>query len=191
VLVPHRAIAALGAWLVAMEGRLRTAAATARIPGWAEPIVEPVVRRVRAHPLGRRINAQFLQFGFVGAFGFFVDYAALLVLTELVQFNPILGKVLSFGVAVIATWIVNRTWTFREEARDDRRMEEASSYLAVQCAAFALNFAVFAALIRAFPGFDHGLALFPPMAAGSIAGLGVNYFGSRQLVFRPRPTPAE
>ena len=191
VLVPHRAIAMLGAWLVAMEGRLRTAAAGAKLPGWAEPIVEPVVQRVQAHPLGRRIDAQFLQFGFVGAFGFAVDFAFLQLLTGAAQFNALLGRILSFAVAVIATWVVNRTWTFREQARDDRRAEEASSYILVQCAAGALNLAVYYALIRAFPGFDHGLALFPPTAAGALAGLGINYFGSRHLVFRPRTSPAE
>lgn len=187
VLVPHRALAGAGAWLVAMEARLRALAAGAKLPDWAEPVLQ----RVRAHPLGRRINAQFLQFGFVGAFGFVVDYAVLLLLTGVVQFNAILGRILSFAVAVLATWIVNRTWTFREHARDDRRAEEASSYLAVQCTAFVLNMGVYTALIAAFPGFDHGLALFPPTFAGALAGLGINYLGSRHLVFRARPTPAE
>jgi putative flippase GtrA len=189
VLVPHRALATLGRWMLRAEAKLRALAAGAKLPGWAEP----VLARVRAHPLGRRIDAQFLQFGFVGAFGFAVDYAALLLLTGVVQFNAILARILSFAIAVFATWVVNRTWTFREHARDDRRAEEASSYFAVQCTAFVLNMGVFTALIAAFPGFDHGLALFPPTFAGAIAGLGINYLGSRHLVFRAAraTTPAE
>ena len=189
VLVPHRAMAAAAAWLAAMEAKLRALAEGAKLPGWAEPIAA----RVRAHPLGRRIDAQFVKFGCVGVFGLTVDYGVLLVLTGLAQFNPYLGRVLSFAVAMTATWIVNRSWTFREHARDDRRGEEATSYFAVQCTAGVLNLAVYNALIKAVPLFDHGILLFPPVFAGAVAGLGVNFLGARYLVFRPRPepTPAE
>jgi putative flippase GtrA len=186
VLVPHRAIAAVAAWLLAMEARLRALAAGARLPAWAEPILA----RVRAHPLGRRLSPQFIQFGFVGVFGLTVDYGVLLLLTGLVQFNPVLGRILSFTVAMFATWVANRTWTFREHARDDRRAQEASSYFFVQCIAGALNLAVYNALIKLVPVFDHGLALFPPVLAGAIAGFGVNYFGSRHFVFRGAPPSA-
>ncbi len=188
VLVPHRAIAAVKAWLLAMEARLRKLTARARPPAWAEPIVA----RVRAHPLGRRINAQFVQFGFVGAFGFVVDAGGLEFLTGVVQFNAPLAATLSFGFSVFATWVVNRAWTFREQARDDRRMEEAQSYVAVQCTAGVLNLLVFMSLVAAFPVLGHGLALLPPKFAGSLAGLGINYIGARYLVFRaPRTQAAE
>ena len=142
VLVPHRAIAAAAAWLAAMEAKLRALAEGAKLPGWAEPIAA----RVRAHPLGRRIDAQFLKFACVGVLGLTVDYGVLLGLTGLAQFNPYLGRVLSFAVAMTSTWIVNRSWTFREHARDDRRGEEVTTYFAVQCAAGVLNLAVYNAL---------------------------------------------
>jgi putative flippase GtrA len=188
VLVPQRAIATAKAWLLAAEAKLAALAAGARLPGW----VEPIVARVRAHPLGRRIDAQFIQFGCVSVFGLTVDFCVLQLFMDVAQFNVLLARFLSFTVAVAATWIANRVVTFREHSSRDRALNEASSYFVVQCVAFALNFGVFQALVRAFPDFSQGLAVFPPFFAGAVAGFGVNYFGARYLVFRaPRATPAE
>lgn len=186
VLAPHVALSRAAKLWLAMEARLRQLAATAKAPAWAEPILA----RARATPIGRKISPQFIQFGFVGAFGFTVDFLGLELLTEGAQFNPQLAAVLSFVVAVGATWVMNRTWTFREEARDDRRLEEASAYVAVQCTAGVLNLAVFMALVSAVPAFAHGIGLFPAKFAGALAGLGINYFGARYLVFRPSRTTA-
>jgi putative flippase GtrA len=180
VLVPHRAIAAAGAWLLAAEARLKALAAGAKLPAWAEPIVA----RVRAHPLGRRISPQFIQFGCVSVFGLAFDFAVLQLLMGLAQFNVLLARPLSFVAAVIATWVANRVVTFREHSSQQRPLDEASSYFTVQCLAFALNYSVFQALVRAFPDFSEGLAVFPPFFAGAVAGFGVNYLGARHFVFR-------
>ncbi len=182
VLAPYAAIARVRAWLEQLQAWIARHVRRWTLPAWAAPIVE----RVMGHPLTRRLNAQFLRFAVVGAWGFFVHAVFLMILNDGAHLNPYLAFVLAFSIAVLATWLLNRSWTFKAHARDDRRLEEAGAYLAVQLTAFALNFTAFSTLISLAPELGSGLFKLIPLAAGACAGLGINYFGARFLVYRPR-----
>ncbi|MEI9889414.1 MAG: GtrA family protein [Caulobacteraceae bacterium] len=58
--------------------------------------------------------------------------------------NKIGARLLSFSVAVVATWVANRLWTFRGHDGPKRSLaREFASYLSVQSVGFAANFAVY------------------------------------------------
>jgi putative flippase GtrA len=68
----------------------------------------------------RKLIGQFTRFGVVGLIGLVIDLAVfnLLRATVLSPDNlhegPVLAKIISTSLAIVANWIGNRYWTFRE-----------------------------------------------------------------------------
>ena len=146
--------------------------------------------RVRAQPVIGRflppLNGHFARFCCVGGLGFIVDFSVLTTIVDL-GVNKIGARVLSFSVAVVATWLVNRLWTFRGHEGPKRSLaREFGSYLTVQSVGFAANFAVYTAVIYSAPVKDEHLQLLVGSLAGTAAGLVINYLGAKHLVFRRR-----
>ncbi len=98
--------------------------------------------------------------------------------------TPIGGRGVSFVVAVLATWLVNRAWTFQRHAAQRSLLRELSTYVAVQSVGFAANFAVYTSLVVGVTALQG--RLLPPMVAGTAAGLVINYLGAKHIVFRRR-----
>jgi putative flippase GtrA len=95
--------------------------------------------------------------------------------------NPIAGRAVSFPVAVFATWLANRTFTFPDKI-EQSRVREASTYVAVQLVGGAANFAVYSALVHSVQICSDWPIL--ALAFGAAAGLTINYLGSKHIVFR-------
>ena len=93
----------------------------------------------------------------------------------------ILAGILSFFVAGTSNWFLNRMWTFRGASKG-RVHYEWLRYLATNAAGFVLNRGVYIALIATSTLCNLHPVL--ALAAGSIAGLGVNFMMSRRIVFR-------
>src|SRR6188768_3412653 len=68
----------------------------------------------------RRLIGQFARFGVVGLVGFAIDFAVFNLLRatifspEEVHEGPVYAKIISTSIAILANWIGNRYWTFRE-----------------------------------------------------------------------------
>lgn len=124
---------------------------------------------------------QALRFGVVGTIGFAVDTATVYALHFLLRLDLYSAGALAYVVAATATWALNRAWTFRDAARE-KPARQWALFLAVQLIGFALNRGTYAALIAWLP-----IASAHPViavAAGSIAGMGVNFLTARLIVFR-------
>jgi putative flippase GtrA len=154
----------------------------AALPRWIE--------RIRAIPLvaavERRIDPKFLRFGMVGTVGFIVDAAVLHTMVGLVHLDPFRGQLIAFAVAVTATWLLNRTFTFRH-ATAHGPVRQAALYLAVQGAGGLANFAVYAGLLTLVPALTSMLLI--PLAFGAGAGLCLTFAGSKYIAFKAAPTP--
>ena len=130
----------------------------------------------------RALILQFLRFGVVGTLGFVVDAAVLLAMLR-VGAGPYGGRVVSYLAAASTTWVVNRAWTFRDAARDTPAARQWGVFVALNLLGFAANYGTYAALIawteteRAFPVLG--------VAAGSVAGMFINFAVARMVVFRP------
>ena len=132
------------------------------------------------------MTSRFLRFAIVGTLGFVVDAGvlALVLQSGLAGFHA--GRCLSFLAAASFTWALNRRFTFADRAASrGSRGAQWARYVAAMSAGAAVNYAVYA-LVLAWAGYTALIAPFA-VAAGSIAGLGVNFSAARWFVFAARP----
>ncbi|MDB5369059.1 MAG: GtrA-like protein [Roseomonas sp.] len=134
----------------------------------------------RLGPERTALLGQLFRFGVVGTMGFVIDTATLYAAISLGA-GLYLGRVLSYVTAASANWAVNRTWTFSEADRSAKG-RQWMMFLLVNLVGFAVNYGTYTALVSSWP-----LAAAYPVigvAAGSLAGLGGNFFLSRRFVFK-------
>lgn len=120
--------------------------------------------------------ASFLRFGMVGCVGFAVD-AGVLQLLLLAGWGPVGARAVAIPVAVFATWVLNRSFTF-PEAQSGPALASFLRYAGVSAAGAGVNFVVYAALVLV--GVQPLLAL----VAASVVAMAVNYLGSKHFAFR-------
>ena len=134
----------------------------------------------------RAIAGELVAFGVVGAIGFAIDGGILTLLATRLGVDVYAARTISFSVATLATWLLNRRAVFRARAapRGGRR-EEYVRYLAVQVCGAAINLGVFSALIAVHPA----LRAVPivPLAVGAAIAMIFNYAGVRYWAFGGRP----
>lgn len=128
---------------------------------------------------------QFALFCVAGVLGFIVDAAVVQALVGLGGFDPYSSRVVSFLCAMTATWLFNRRYTF-VGGRDEGLVREWFRYFVAMLGGFAVNYGVYAAMVYASPLVREWPVL--GVAAGSVAGLAVNYLSSRFWVFRSPPS---
>ncbi len=126
---------------------------------------------------------QFLRFCAVGATGFVVDAGVLLIELHAFSVNPIWGRFISFSVAVLTTFELNRNWAFKQ-VNHQSYLVSLRNYLGVQGVGFACNFIVYTTLYMLLPS-GYNFPLFC-LAIGSVIALTVNYVGASLIVFRPK-----
>lgn len=124
---------------------------------------------------------QFLLFCIGGVIGFVVDAGVLRLLISAFAANAYLARVFSFLCAATATWLFNRHHTFRGVRRYGL-LGEWGRYLFAMTGGFVVNYGTYALLyyfvplVRTYPELG--------VAAGSVAGLVVNYASSRWWIYR-------
>lgn len=119
-------------------------------------------------------------FAVAGVIGLLVDIAVLYLLREAI--GPFYGRGVSFFAAVVATWLVNRSLTFADRRSGLSRKREFTVYFTLMLAGGAVNYATYSALVLGFELVSRHLFL--GVAAGSLAGMLVNFLTSRYLLFR-------
>jgi putative flippase GtrA len=137
------------------------------------------------------LAGRILRFGVVGGIGFVVDAAVLWALTGPASVDPYGARLGSFAVAVVVTWLLNRSFTFASTARpgggETARgpAAEFARYLGSQGLGWLVNFALYSLVVAAFRTVDH-IALYA-LAVGSAAAMGLNFLLASYFVFgRPR-----
>ncbi|MFQ3623522.1 MAG: GtrA family protein [Acetobacteraceae bacterium] len=130
---------------------------------------------------GFRLTEQMLRFAVIGTLGFLVDTATVYAAHFAAGIGLYGAGVLGFLVAASFTWAMNRRFTF-PEARAQARGPQWLRFVATQAIGFAVNRGTYAALIAVLPPAREHPVL--AVAAGSIAGMGVNFVTARQIAFR-------
>lgn len=128
----------------------------------------------------RKLVLEFLLFGIAGIIGFVVDAAILHALAP--ALGPFIARIASFLAAVFATWLVNRYLTFRRRQSTLNRKAEFSGYLVLMLGGGAVNYAVYSTLVVYSPLVREYLVL--GVAAGSLAGMLINFALARFILFR-------
>jgi putative flippase GtrA len=121
-----------------------------------------------------------LRFAVGGAIGFAVDAGVLHLLMAGAGMGPYAARVPSFLAAATSTWLVGRYWTFAD-LRGARRGREWRRWIAAMAVGGAINYAVYAAAVAG----SATVLAWPVLgvAAGSLAGMVVNYLTARYWVF--------
>ncbi len=121
---------------------------------------------------------QLISFGGVGTLGFLIDAAVFTAANLLLQ-NLYLARAVSYFAAASSNWFWNRKFTFG--ASDRAPAQEWGRFLVLQTAGGAVNYGLYALLVSIYPFF----AAYPiaAIAAGSVAGMGVNFLTAKFFVF--------
>lgn len=170
-------------WLVAAAAAVSMISlvpATGRIevPGWAARIWSSP----RVQAVAGRFDPAFFRFGLVGVAGFTVDATVLHLVHNLMGLSPFLARFISFPVAVLATWLLNRSFTFKKPTVHTP-LREAMVYALVQGAGGVANLGIYNLALYLDPALGHALLI--PLALGSAAGLCLTFVGSKYIAFKP------
>lgn len=116
-------------------------------------------------------------FAFAGGTGFVVDAGVLQILLSVTSVGPFIGRVISIAVAMTATWLINRTFTF---GKSDRHVaEEGARYGVIGVLGALLNYGIYSAIVLALPGVWPVMAV----AVSSVAAMAFSYLGYSRFVF--------
>ena len=136
---------------------------------------------------GLALIRQIAKFGVVGACAFVIDVSVFNVLlyageSPLLAGQPLWAKIVSSGVATVASWLGNRFWTFRHTRRPQALRELA---LFVLMCTIGLGLSLLCLAVSHYVlGFKSGLA---DNIAANVVGLAVGttfrFWAYRQLVF--------
>ena len=126
---------------------------------------------------------QLSQFAFAGVIGYLVDTGVLLLVYPWA--GAYAGRFISFAAAVLATWLINRSLTFRNQRDGKPLHREFSLYFLSMLGGGAVNVFTYAGLVFFF---NLSLSMLPvAVAVGSLAGMMVNFWLSKRFVFTARP----
>jgi putative flippase GtrA len=132
--------------------------------------------------LERLWTLQFFRFAVVGTTAFVVDTVVLYVAVW-AGLGLYSGRVVSYLVAATFTWYGNRRLTFTTHAHGKPAIiAEWARFIVANLAGGAVNYATYAAAITSMPLVRAHPVL--GVAAGSLAGLSVNFLASKFVVFR-------
>jgi putative flippase GtrA len=134
-----------------------------------------------------KVAGQILRFGIVGGLGFLVD-AGLLEVMLLLGLGYYGGRAVSFLAAATATWILNRSFTFRRETRSGMPAAgEWLTYLVLMVVGGVVNYGIYALAVE----LSEPVRRYPVLgvALGSIAGMAINFWTAKTMVFERKPKP--
>lgn len=129
------------------------------------------------------------RFAVVGGIGFLVDGGLLTLLSQYFRIDIYLSRLMSFSVATLVTWVLNRTFVFKNgTSTSGRKSLEYGRYLLVQILGAMTNLLIFTTAIMAHAPMRSVPVI--PLAIGAVFGLLVNYFGSHHWVFAKQRSEA-
>ena len=132
-----------------------------------------VERRTQWTPAGQHPLRHGLAFVLSGGTAFAVDATVLQGLTALLGVPAIAARVAAIALAMVAGWLMHRTFTFAVATQPS--VAEFVRYAGVAWAAAAVNYAVFVLILLARPG-THPLV---GLVVSSIAAMVLAYLGMR------------
>lgn len=97
----------------------------------------------------RALVEQFLKFGVVGAVAFVIDYGILMLLSQVVGWDPLPSSVISFTISLVFNYLASMHFVF--ERRDDlSRRRELVIFVLLSVIGLAINSACIWAGTEAF-----------------------------------------
>jgi putative flippase GtrA len=120
------------------------------------------------------------KFLIVGMLGTLTNLAVFFVIVDLRKWNPTIGAIVAFAVAVAQNYVLNHFWTFAHQVRGASvSVRGYVRFVVVALVALGINLVVLWIVLAIFD---------PPwkviaQAAGILSGTAINYVGSKFWVF--------
>jgi putative flippase GtrA len=127
-----------------------------------------------------RLPPGFAAFLVIGGVGFVVDASILATLVHLYGWGDYTARLISFPVAVLVTWLLNRNFAFASGATE-RKGTEYTRYVGVQTVGSLINFAVYSVCIATIPVMDRWPVI--ALSVGVMVQIPFNYLGMQKFVF--------
>ena len=127
-------------------------------------------------------HRQFISFCIVGGIGFIVDNGSLSIMVRGFGVDPVVGRVFSIAVfGMTATWLLNRTFTFRNR-RNQPIWQEYLRFVTANGVGNLSNFVIYTLLVKNVAFFTR----IPELATviGTAVGIVFNFTGTKYFVFR-------
>jgi putative flippase GtrA len=131
----------------------------------------------RSRPPGSPLR-HYCGFLLAGALALITDGALLVIQTRTMGLDPLLARPFAIAVAMVVSWLINRTVTFAVAAPPTLR--EFARFAAVSWTAQVVNYLLFATVLVIRPATP---ALFALVLA-SLVAMFISYFGFRYRVFQ-------
>lgn len=119
-------------------------------------------------------------FGIAGVLGFLTDAGTLYLVKPFT--GVYFGRLLSFFLAVIVTWLFNRNITFKENSVHMNLISEFLHYLSLMVVGGTINLGVYYLLVASVDQIREWPVI--AVAVGSIAGMVANFISSRYLLYK-------
>ena len=125
-------------------------------------------------------SKSFLLFAVSGVFGYIADLLITLILGGLIGLY--LSRIPAFIGATLVTWVFNRNITFKgKESNHDKLLLEYLHYASLMILGLVVNYIVYAIFLYILPDTIYSVVI--SVAAGSLAGMFVNYINSKKYIF--------
>ena len=129
---------------------------------------------------------QIFWFIVAGTVGFIIDAGVLEFAVRYTNAGLFTGRIISFSIAVIVTWQLNRLWTFKQQAIAiigiKKALSEFFKYLLSSSLSIAINFGIYTFLIFSFTVYREVPSL--AVAFGSLGAMFVTFSMSKYWVFK-------
>ena len=131
------------------------------------------------------MRRQFFLFAVSGSLAFLIDAGIVQALVSLFEVNAYLARLISVACGMTFTWLFNRNLTFAGQRPPGQGLgQEYLRYVLTQSGGLLVNYSVYSVMLLAF-AWMHQWPVFA-VAAGSLAGLSVNFLSAKRWVFERR-----
>lgn len=97
--------------------------------------------------LDKTHSCRFLKYAAVGFSGTLIDFLVLLLLVEIISWPILVSNTISFLLAVINNYTLNKLWTFEDKSK--RVAHQFGKFLCVSIVGFAINSCLMLIFLRA------------------------------------------
>jgi putative flippase GtrA len=125
---------------------------------------------------------ELVKFGFVGIVGFLVDAVIVLFLYKHVGVYG--ARIISFTCAVVTTWLLNRTFTFKGHRHASGLRNEFIKYFLSMCVGGGANLLCYSLIVSL--GSSDSQDILIATAIGSVFGMVFNFTLSKIFIFKGR-----
>lgn len=127
-----------------------------------------------------KVSRSLTWFVIAGGLAFLVDVGVLALLRSTLGVYG--ARIVSFWLAATLTWLINRHLSFAGRKPRGRILSEYLQYLALMLGGGCINLAVYSLLAWRFANTPFWLTMY--VAAGTLAGMCINYLGMSRLLYR-------